>query len=161
MKRLRVVFPTILSLMLVTLFLPTLAQAQGNSPNLSITTTYPSQVAQLGASVSISLSVKTTDVPQTAEMSMGQLPDGWTATFLGGGRVIQSVYVDANSSGTVDVRLDPPKDEKSGTYNFVVLAQSSTGKAELPITLTVQEQVPASLSFTTDLPTIKGSRTIQ
>jgi uncharacterized repeat protein (TIGR01451 family) len=157
MKHFKVIFPTILSLMLVTLFLPTLAQAQGNSSNLSVTTTYPSQVVQLGTSVSISLNVKTTDVAQTVAMSMGQMPDGWTATFLGGGRVIQSVYVDANSSGSVDVRLDPPKDEKSGTYNFVVLAQSGTGKAELPLTLTVQEQVPASLSFTTDLPTIKGS----
>ena len=36
MKRLRVIFPTILSLMLVTLFWPMMAQAQGNSPNLSI-----------------------------------------------------------------------------------------------------------------------------
>jgi uncharacterized repeat protein (TIGR01451 family) len=159
MKRLRVIFPTILSLMLVTLFWPMMAQAQGNSPNLSITTTYPSQVAQLGASVSISLNLKTTDLAQTVAMSMGQIPDGWTATFLGGGRVVQSVYVDANSSGTVDVRLDPPKDAKSGTYNFVVLAQSGTEKAELPITLTVQEKVPASLSFTTDLPTIQGSPT--
>ncbi len=159
MKRLRVIFPTILSLMLVTLFWPMMAQAQGNSPNLSISTTYPSQVAQLGASVSISLNLKTTNLAQTVEMSMGQMPDGWTATFLGGGRVIQSVYVDANSSGTVDLRLDPPKDAKSGTYNFVVLAQSGTEKAELPITLTVQEKVPASLSFTTDLPTIQGSPT--
>jgi uncharacterized repeat protein (TIGR01451 family) len=159
MKRLRVIFPTILSLMLVTLFWPMMAQAQGNSPNLSLTTTYPSQVAQLGASVSISLNLKTTNIAQTVDMSMGQMPDGWTATFLGGGRGIQSVYVDANSSGTVDLRLDPPKDEKSGTYNFVVLAQSATEKAELPITLIVQEQVPASLSFTTDLPTIQGSPT--
>ena len=159
MKRLRVIFPTILSLMLVTLFWPMMAQAQGNSPNLSISTTYPSQVAQLGASVSISLNLKTTNLAQTVEMSMGQMPDGWTATFLGGGRVVQSVYVDANSSGTVDLRLDPPKDAKSGTYNFVVLAQSGTEKAELPITLTVQEKVPASLSFTTDLPTIQGSPT--
>ena len=159
MKRFRVIFPTILSLMLVTLFWPMMAQAQGNSPNLSISTTYPSQVAQLGASVSISLNLKTANLAQTVAMSMGKVPDGWTATFLGGGRVVQSVYVDANSSESVDLRLDPPKDAKSGTYNFVVLAQSGTEKAELPITLTVQEQVPASLSFTTDLPTIQGSPT--
>lgn len=159
MKRLKVIFPTIFSLMLVTLFWPMMAQAQGNSPNLSISTTYPSQVAQLGASVSISLNLKTTDVAQTVAMSMGQIPDGWTATFLGGGRGVQSVYVDANSSASVDLRLDPPKDAKSGTFNFVVLAQSGTEKAELPITLIVQEQVPASLSFTTDLPTIQGSPT--
>jgi uncharacterized repeat protein (TIGR01451 family) len=157
MKRLVITFSTILSLMLISLFWPTLVQAEGSSPNLSISTTYPSEVVQLGESVNISINVQDTGVAQTVEMSMEQIPDGWTATFRGGGRVVQSVYVAANSSGTVDLRLDPPKDAKSGTYNFLVLAQSETQKAELPITLTVQEQVPASLSFTTDLPTLKGS----
>jgi uncharacterized repeat protein (TIGR01451 family) len=157
MKRSLLSFSTILSLMMVTLFWPTLVQAQGDPPNLSVSTTYPSQVVQLGESVSISLDVQAADLPQTVEMSMEEMPDGWTATFRGGGRVIQSVFVDANSSGSVDVRLDPPENAKSGTYTFTVLAQSDAGKAELPITLDVQEKVPASLSFTTDLPTIKGS----
>ena len=157
MKRPWIAFLTVLSLLLITLFLPTSTLAQTSSPTLSLSTTYPSQTAQLGASVSLSLDLHTGDVAQTVQMQMGQIPDGWTATFLGGGRIIQSVFVDANSSGTVDLRLDPPTDAKSGTYNFVVQAQSAAGKAELPITLTVQEQVPASMSFTTDLPTIKGS----
>ena len=157
MKRSLLSFSTIFSLMLMILLLPSSVQAAGSSPNLSVSTTYPSEVVQLGESVSISINVQATDVPQTVEMSMEQIPDGWTATFRGGGRVIQSVYVDANASGSVDVRLDPPENAKSGTYNFVVLAQSEVGKSELPITLNVQEKVPASLSFTTDLPTIKGS----
>lgn len=157
MKRSLFTFSAILSLMLVTLFWPTLAQAQGDPPNLSVSTTYPSEVVQLGESITISLNVRATDVPQTIAMSMGQIPDGWTATFRGGGRIIQSIYVDANSSGSVDVLLDPPENAKSGTYNFTVVAQSQAGKAELPITLNVQEKVPASLSLTTDLPTIKGS----
>jgi len=143
--------------MLVTLLLPVSALAEGSSTNLSISTTYPSEVIQLGESISISLNVKATDTPQTVEMSMGEIPDGWTATFRGGGKIIQSVFVDANSSGTVDLHLDPPENEESGTFNFMVDAQSELGKVELPITLTVQEKVPASLSLTTDLPTIKGS----
>jgi len=114
-------------------------------------------VVQLGESVTVSLNVEAADLPQTVEMSMEQMPEGWAATFRGGGHVIQSIFVDANSSGSVDVRLDPPENAESGTYNFVVLAQSETGKAELPITLSIQEKVPASLTFTTDLPTIKGS----
>jgi len=157
MKRSFISFSTIFSLLLVTLLWPSSVLAAGNSPNLSVSTTYPSEVIQLGESVTISINVQAKDVPQTVEMSMEQIPDGWTATFRGGGRVIQSVYVDANSSGSVDIRLDPPENAKSGTYNFVVLAQSTEGKAELPISLSVQEKVPASLSFTTDLPTIKGS----
>ena len=159
MKRSLITFSTILSLMLVTLFWPSLVQAQGDSPNLSISTTYPSQVVQLGESVSISLNIKAVNVAQTVEMSMGQMPDGWTATFRGGSRIVQSVYVNADAPGTVDLHLDPPKNAKSGTYTFTVIAQSAEGKAELPLSLTVQEKVPASLSFTTDLPTIKGSPT--
>jgi len=157
MKRSLLTFSTTLSIIMLTLFWPTIAQAQGDPPNLSVSTTYPSQVVQLGESVTVSLSVEAADIPQTVEMSMEQMPEGWTATFRGGGRVIQSIFVDANSSGTVDVRLDQPENAEPGAYNFVVLAQSESGKAELPITLSVQEKVPASLTFTTDLPTIKGS----
>jgi uncharacterized membrane protein len=157
MKRLLISFTTIFSLMLVTLLWPFSVLAAGGSPTLTVSTTYPSEVVQLGESVTISVSVQAADIPQTVDMSMEEIPDGWTATFRGGGRIIQSIYVDANSSGSVDVRLDPPENAKSGTYNFMVLAQSEIGKAELPITLKVQEKVPASLSFTTDLPTIKGS----
>lgn len=157
MKRLLFTTTAVLSLMLMALFLPLSAQAAGNSPNLSVSTTYPSEVVQLGESVSISIDVKATDVPQTIDMSMGAIPDGWTATFRGGGKIIKSVFVDANSSGTVDLHLDPPENEASGTFKFMVDAQSEMGKVELPITLTVQEKVPASLSLTTELPTIKGS----
>lgn len=157
MKRSLIIFSTLLSLMLVAFSWPANVQALGNSPDLSISTNYPSQTAQLGESVSISLNVQAADVAQIVGVSMEQIPDGWTATFRGGGRVIQSVYVNPNSSGSVDLRLDPPANEKSGTVTFMVLAQSETGKAELPLTLNIQEKVPASLALTTELPTIKGS----
>ena len=97
MKRSLITLSTILSLLLVTFFWPGIIQAQASTPSLSISTTYPSQVTQLGESVTISLNLQATDVPQTVAMSMGQMPDGWTATFRGGGRIVQSVYVDANS----------------------------------------------------------------
>jgi len=157
MKRSSIIFTAILSLTLITLSWPTTAQAEGNSPILSISTTYPSEMVQLGESVSFSINVQAADVAQTVDMSMEQMPDGWTDTFRGGGRVIQSVFVNANSSGSVDLRLEPPKNAKSGTYTFMVLAQSASGKAELPLTLIVQDKVPASLALTTELPTIKGS----
>lgn len=157
MKRSSIPFLTILSLMLVTLFWPASVQAEDSPSELTISTTYPSEVIQLGESVTLSLNLYAADVDQTITVQMEQMPAGWNATFRGGGRIVQSVFVNANSSGTVDLRLDPPKDAKSGTYNFLVLAQSEAGKAELPLTLTVQDKVPASLSFTADLPTLKGS----
>ncbi|MFL7869017.1 MAG: NEW3 domain-containing protein [Anaerolineales bacterium] len=157
MKRSLIVLFTILSLMLFTLFWPAAAQAAGSSPALTVSTDYPSEVVQLGESVNFSLNLQASDLAQTVDMSMEQMPEGWSATFRGGSHIIQSVFVAANASGSVDLRLDPPENAKPGTYTFMVLAQSETSKVELPLSLTVQEQVPASLSFTTDLPTIKGS----
>jgi uncharacterized membrane protein len=87
------------------------------------------------------------------------MPEGWNATFRGGGRIIHSVFVETDSSETINLRLDPPENPESGELSFVVLAQGNRRKAELPLTLSVQEKVPAGLSFTTDLPVIKGSPT--
>ena len=133
MKRSSITFLTILSLILVTLFWPAAVRAADSPSELTVSTTYPSEVIQLGESVTLSLNLSAADVAQTINMQMEEMPDGWSATFRGGGRIVQSVFVNANSSGSVDLRLDPPTDAKSGTYNFLVLAQSEAGRAELPI----------------------------
>lgn len=137
---------------------PALAQ-EDSQPDLMISTTYPSQIIEPEESVNLTITVSALGVSQTVEMVMDEIPTGWESTFRGSGRIINSVFVEAGSSETVDLRLDPPEDVEPGSYNFTILARSETKRAELEITLTVQEKVPASLSFKTDLPTIKGSPT--
>ncbi len=128
-------------------------------PDLLLTTTYPSQVLEMGKSITVQLKLTAVAEAQTVDMAMKDLPDGWSAVFRGGGRIIHSVYIEPDSSETIDLRLDPPENPESGDTTVVVLAQGEGRTAELPITLSVQEKVPASLSFSTDLPTIKGSPT--
>ena len=147
------------SLLFGILAFPSRVLAQEETQSLSITTNYPSQLAELGESVTINLKVHSGDKPQTVDLEMAEIPAGWEASFRGGGRVIKSVFVEANSSSSVDLRLEPPKQPKSGTFNFIVAAKSEHGDVQLPITLIVQEKVPASLLFDADLPTIKGSPT--
>lgn len=142
----------------VVLALPARAGAQEITGTLSVTTDYPSRAVELGDSVTFSLDVAAAR-PQTVTLEMAELPDGWTATFRGGGSIIQSVFVGANAVSPVDLRLDPPDGVKAGTYNFTVLARSDAASSELPLTLIVQEEVPGSLTFESDLPTIKGSPT--
>jgi len=159
---------TIINLILTMAFagfaLPSQALAQeiapiDPQPNLTLSTTYPSQVVELGGSIDLQLKINAVGEAQTVQMEMENMPEGWSAIFRGGGHIIDSVYVDADSSQTVDLRLDPPENEDSGKYTFVVLAQDEKQKAELPITLNIQDKVPANLSFSIDLPTIKGSPT--
>lgn len=160
MKRSTMKTFVVISLILIILAFPAQVLAQDDSqPDLSISTTYPSQVAELGKSINLNINVKASGVSQIVEMEMAQMPEGWKATFRGGGQIINSVFVEANSSASVNLRLDPPENAKPGKHTFVVLAQSKTQNAKLPITISVQEQVPASLSLEADLPTIKGSPT--
>ncbi len=154
----------VLSCIGIALTMPSQVLAQGEAPVvtqpfLNLSTIYPSQVAELGESITLKLKLSAMGEAQTVQIAMGEMPEGWSATFRGGGRIINSVYVEEDSSETIDLRLDPPENPESGDYTFIVLAQGGRRKAELTITLSVQDKVPASLSFSIDLPTIKGSPT--
>ncbi len=157
MKRTLTFIVTFVSLVLISLAYPLHALAQEGGQGLSISTAYPDQLVELGESINLTIKLKASGESQRVKIGMDEIPEGWSATFRGDGRIIQSVFVEANSSESVDLRLDPPENPRSGTFSFMVLAQSELQRVELPITLTVQEKVPASLSFDADLPTIKGS----
>ena len=59
-------------------------------------------------------------------------------------------------NSTVDLRVDPPADVASGTYTFSVRARSDEASADLPLSVTIQERVPARLAMSVDLPTVIG-----
>ena len=144
--------------------IPTRAKAQDNSPNsgtqnMALITTYPSRVIGIGESVTLHLTLKPGAALDTVQLKMEQIPDGWTATFRGEGQIVSSVELVPGTDATTDLRLDPPASVQSGNYHFVVLAQGSSAKAELPIDLTVKEKLPPRLSLSAQLPTIQGSPT--
>ncbi|KUK46077.1 MAG: hypothetical protein XD73_1054, partial [Anaerolinea thermophila] len=51
----------------------------------------------------------------------------------------------------------PPENLETGEYKFVVRGEGDQTSAELDLVIYVEEKVPASLDFKTDLPTLKGS----
>jgi len=126
---------------------------------LTLFTSYPSQVIGMDESVSFTLKLRTEAAPQVARLEMQQIPEGWTATFRGGGNIIRAVYVQPEKEASVTLRLEPPADVAAGTYQFVVVARGEGSVAELPLELTVQEKVPPSLTFEVELPTLKGKPT--
>jgi len=142
--------------------IPMRAKAQDNSPNsntqeMALITTYPSRVIGIGESVTLHLTLKPGSALETVQLKMEQIPDGWTATFRGEGQIVTSVELVPGTDATTDLRLDPPANVQSGNYHFVVLAQGSSSKSELPIDLTVKEKLPPRLSLSAQLPTIQGS----
>jgi uncharacterized membrane protein len=116
-------------------------------------------VTEPGKTVSFSLTLKTNDKDQIVALDMKKIPEGWKATFRGAGRIIKSAYVTPDNDIIVDLKLEPPADVAAGEYQFVVEAKGEGATATLPLSLTVEEKLPPKLTFSTDLPTLKGSPT--
>lgn len=142
---------------------PSPALAQDAQPpavatnQLTLFTAYPGEVVGIGESATLNLTLQASSVAQTVQLEMKQIPDGWTATFQGGGHIVDSVYVEPGKDATVSLRLDQPANVKPGTYNFDVLAKSQNTQVDLPIELTIKSKLPPKLSMTTQLPTLQGS----
>lgn len=135
------------------------AMAQEGQRNLFFYTRYPSQEATVGDTVTFKLTLGTETTPQIVRLGLRDVPNGWTATFRGDGRVIQSAYVEPNNNATFDLRIEPPADVKAGEYQMLAVATGVSQEVTLPIALTLKEKTtnPAGLSFKVDLPTLRGS----
>ncbi len=135
---------------------PALAGFQG----LRISTPFPSQSAQLGEPVTLSLTVKNFGLPpQTVTLRATSIPRGWKATFLGAGRVVESLFVDPDQESSVTLQLEPPKGVRPGEYRFQVAAVGQNASATLPLTLTLGNVLPRRLSLNAELPVLRGSPT--
>ncbi len=141
--------------------LPALAQesqpeSAADQP-LTIYTQYPSQMIGFGEVVTVGLKLKAGRA-QVVRLEVQNLPEGWSASFRGGSRIVDAVYVDGKNEASVDLRLEPPKDAQAGQYELRVVATGDREKQELPLRFTIKEKLPPRLSLTVDgLPVKRGS----
>jgi uncharacterized membrane protein len=141
---------------------PVLAQGGDQTSNaapqaLTVFTRYPVQEIALGETVNFNLTLRGGKAAQIVNLDTQDLPEGWTATFRGGGDVIRAAYVEPDNDTTVDMRVEPPANVEAGSYSFTVVAQGDGEQAKLPIELVVKEKLPPRLTLSTDLPTLRGA----
>jgi len=158
---LTIVLFTILVLFAAGVHTPVLAQEGGppqNEPRgLTLFTRYPAQEAAIGENITFDLTLRTGASPQVVRLDVQDLPEGWTATFRGGGKVVQAAYVEPGNDTQVSLRIELPTDVQADTYRFSVIARGEGEKDELPIELTIAEKLPPSLEFEVELPTLRGT----
>lgn len=148
--------PRLLALLLL---LTSLGLAQGFR-GLALYTPFPSQSVRVGETINLPITLKGFGLsPQTVQVRVVELAQGWKASLLGGGRVISAVYVLPEGEQNFSLRLEPPPDVRPGTYRFRLVAEGSGTRAELPITLTLGQVLPKRLSLETELPVLKGTPT--
>ncbi|MFO7168260.1 MAG: NEW3 domain-containing protein [Chloroflexota bacterium] len=147
--------------LLLGLALPAKALAQqapspSDESGLLLFTDFPSRVIGVGETITMNLKLRGNGSPQIVDLATQGVPEDWSVTFRGDGRIVHSVFVMPGTDATVSLRVEPPANVPSGDYRFTVLARAGSVQAQLPISLTVQDRVPPRLTLTSELPTLRG-----
>ena len=119
---------------------------------------YPAVTLRPGETSSINLKLQNYDLaPERLALSVSGVPAGWTATLMGGGQPVAAAMPATNSSVSLELRLDVPKNAEIGTQTLTVTAAGGSTTVELPVAVTLAKDLPAKLTLTPQLPELRGT----
>jgi uncharacterized membrane protein len=119
---------------------------------------YPAVTLRPGETSSVNLRLQNYDMaPERLQLSVTGVPAGWTATLMGGGQPVAAAMPATNSSVTLELRLDVPKNAPNGTQTITVGAQGAATSLQLPVAVTLAKDLPAKLTLTPTLPELRGT----
>ena len=134
------------------------ADANHDIKGLYLLSDYPAVTVQPGTTSTINLKLRNYGLaPERLLLSVAGVPQGWTATLLGGGQPIAAAMPASDDSVSLDLRLDVPKDAKIGTHTLTVSADGGASHVSLPVAVTLAKELPAKLTLQPQLPELRGS----
>jgi uncharacterized membrane protein len=134
------------------------ADSNHDIKGLYLLTDYPAVSVQPGTTSTVDLKLRNYALaPERLKLSVSGVPQGWTATLLGGGQPIAAAMPATDDSVSLDLRLDVPTDAKIGTHTLTVNADGSDTHVALPLAVTLAKELPAKLSVQPQLPDLRGS----
>jgi uncharacterized repeat protein (TIGR01451 family) len=138
------------------LVLGTLVPSVTADDGLEVTTAFPSVAVAPGDDVSFDLVITSTR-SAIVELSLGGVPEGWSASLLGGGNVVEGVSVTPDVDGEVRLDVDVPAEAAAGSATINVRAAGGGAVDVLPITIRVDADAAGDIALTTSTPTLTGS----
>jgi uncharacterized membrane protein len=123
---------------------------------LEITTPFPAVAVAPGSDVSFDLivtSVRTADV----ELNLAGVPDGWSASLLGGGNVVDGVAVSPDVDGGVRLDVDVPADAAATTAQIRVTGRGGGATDVLTVSIRVDAEAAGDIGLTTSTPALTGA----
>ena len=126
---------------------------------LYLMTDYPAVTVKPGATTNIPLRLQNYALaPEEYKLSVAGVPSGWTATLLGGGQPVAAAMPAPDSSVSLQLRLDVPKNADLSAQTLTVKAEGQgSNQASLPLAISLAKELPAKLTLTTKLPELRGS----
>src|SRR5690348_1697357 len=126
---------------------------------LYLMTDYPAVTVRPGTTSTIPIRLQNYGLgPEEYKLSVAGVPQGWTATLLGGGQPVAAAMPAPDSSVSLQLRLDVPKNADLSAQTLTVKAEGQgTNQASLPLAVSLAKELPAKLTLTTKLPELRGS----
>jgi uncharacterized membrane protein len=127
---------------------------------LWLTTDYPASAVRAGESASIKLKLQNYDLPPEAvALSLDGVPQGWKATLLGNGAPVTAAMPGTNENVALTLRVDVPQNAGAGAHQLVLHAKSADANSNLPLDLTIGQDLPTQLGIKAKLPSLRGTPT--
>jgi uncharacterized membrane protein len=121
-------------------------------------TDFPAISLRPGSSSTVNLRLQNYSLPpERLVLSIAGVPQGWTATLIGGGQPVQAALPATNANVALELRLDVPKEAAMGTTNLTVSAKGANTDISLPIAVTTVKDLPAKLAVNPQLPDLRGN----
>jgi len=125
---------------------------------LYLMTDYPAVTVRPGTTSTIPLRLQNYGLaPERYQLSVSGVPQGWTATLLGGGQPVAAAMPAPDQSVSLQLRLDVPADAKLDAQTITVKAEGHGNQVGLPVAVSLAKELPAKLSVQSKLPSLRGS----
>jgi uncharacterized membrane protein len=134
------------------------ADAPHDIKGLYLMTDYPAITVRPGTTSNIPLRLQNYGLaPEEYKLSVAGLPSGWTATILGGGQPVAAAMPGPDSSVSLQLRLEVPKTGDLAKQTLTIKAEGQGEQATLPLDVALAKELPAKLTVSSKLPSLRGS----
>lgn len=142
---------------------PAMAADRPDVRGLYLLTDYPAVSVRPGTTSTIAMRVQNYGLaPENFALSVEGVPAGWTATLLGGGQPVGAALPATDQSVGLQLRLEVPA-TATAPATLTVKAQGQGGgdgqgqSYSLPVTVNLAKELPAKLTVTPSLPSLRGT----
>jgi uncharacterized membrane protein len=155
------------SSLLASVLLPAAVMPVAAQADVTMTTQFPSVVADPGADVTFIVNVRT-QVASRVDLSVVSQPEGWSTRLRGGGSTIGAVTTTPSAdnpsvlTAQFNVEVTVPADVQPGSNQVVIqgvadAVTTGTNTTQLTLDIVTEAQEPGSVALEADFPSLRGS----